>query len=196
MSSQPTDPVPSPSTPKSKASTPGSRKRKSPESKEDNDGINKTLGTQANSKVQGVPASKCPSLSAFVRFTAQEKESCNGSIQKPRKVSCSDWDAIPVEDRTLWVIYRKALKASELAFDDFSFAEFKVFLRSQKEELDQFESEKLEKVRKVEESNHKKISAKAKTIDKNLREILKQKQDIKAGIIKAVNKSNDAKITQ
>lgn len=139
--------------------------------------------------MNGIPASRCPLLSAFIRSDPQSKAITNKSILKPKKCTNEQWEEVPVHDRTLWVIHRKALKEHKLEPEDFPFKDFLEFVADEEELLQKFIESRDEKIKKLTETNLQKINRQTKAIDRKLRERLRDNKNGKEGLIKAISKA-------
>lgn len=146
------------------------------------DGINRTLNTQADPTLSGVPASKCVQVFQYIRFDEAARSNCDRSIQKPKKSSNEEWKCIAVQDRTLWVMWKRALKEAELEPVQYPYSSFKQFVKDEDEELKEFVKSREEKLKKIQDNNNTKINRVTKQIDRKLRETLRGIKNTSDGI--------------
>lgn len=153
------------------------------------DGVNRTLGTQADPSLNGLAASKCPALSAYISMDAEARAKSDNSIQKPKKLSNDEWAAIAVPDRTLWVIYRRNLKEAEVTSEEFTFQNFQDFVKEQEKELQAFKQDRAAKLKALQDTNNVKIGRFTKAIDRQLRECIRNTKKVRAEIQEEIQKA-------
>lgn len=165
--------------------SPGTAAKKRKTENED-DGLNKTSNTQADPSLPGIPASKVTSLGNYIRMSDEKKKQEDSSILKPKNLTLSEWESIPVSTRVLFVIYHRNLAEFKLTNSDLSFDQFLASVEEIKSKFSAFVREKNEKVEKQVASNQKKISGKAKNADRDIRLLFQERSSIKGATAAAV----------
>ena len=96
---------------------------------------NKTLNTQANIQLPGISASKAATVVTYLRWDEKHRLDSDQSVQKPKGVAIDVWNAVPIDQRTIWVFYYRLLKDTRLTMAQFPFTKFQALVRDEAAEI-------------------------------------------------------------
>lgn len=148
----------------------------------DQDQLNKTMDTQINLEHPGVAASKAPTLGTYLRCQPQQREMFDHCLQKPKGVRKCDWDAVPADQRTLWVVYHKNLKDVGLTAEQFSFEKCLRYVREQEGKLCEAQNEFAQDIHEREQKNTSKLNKQSRLIDRHLITEMERIRDLDAEV--------------
>lgn len=149
---------------------------------EDENQLNKTMDTQLNLEQPGVAASKAPTLGTYLRSCPEQQIVFDTCLQKPKGVKRCDWDAIPREKRTLWVLYHKSIKDFKLDDTQFTFEEYLKAVEEEKQAIAELSVQLMAEIHARETRATQKLNKLGRLSDRHLAKAL----DNRATTVKVV----------